>query len=296
MNFTQLKFVIATADLGSFSHAAQQCNVTQPTLSNGIAKLESELNQKIFERTTRTVNLTKFGEQLLPTLLSIVRLEEVAYITAKQFSNPETVIIKIGISPLLNTHIISMLTSSFEQQHQGYELVLIEDNLKVLDEKLKNKELDLILVPKVKTNANRQSLPLYKEPLFLIEKHMPNHDIVEVRKIRDKTFVMVPDSCGLAEITRNLICTSKKTIKEYQGRAMSYQVLADWASHGLGAAILPESKILPDKPKQQLMKANQPVTITFEAQWLPNQSKATELLTRYFEANSANISQGIAKA
>ena len=96
MNFVQLKFVKATAELESFSKASSICNVTQPSLSSGISKLEQELGQKIFDRTTRSVKLTPFGEHLLPILVSILRLEEVARMSAKTFSNAEITLLKIG--------------------------------------------------------------------------------------------------------------------------------------------------------------------------------------------------------
>ena len=96
MNFSHLKFVKATSEFKSFSKAAQFCHVTQPTLSNGVSKLEEELGERIFTRTTRMVELTPFGEILLPTIASILSLEEMIYLNAKEFSNPETVVLKIG--------------------------------------------------------------------------------------------------------------------------------------------------------------------------------------------------------
>ncbi|MCZ6854286.1 MAG: LysR family transcriptional regulator, partial [Gammaproteobacteria bacterium] len=62
MNFAQLRFVKATSEFKSFTKAAQFCHVTQPTLSNGVSKLEEDLGEKIFARTTRIVGLTPFGE------------------------------------------------------------------------------------------------------------------------------------------------------------------------------------------------------------------------------------------
>ncbi len=87
MNFSQLKFVKATSEFKSFSKAAQFCHVTQPTLSNGVLKLEDELGEKIFVRTTRTVGLTTFGEMLLPTIVSILSLEGMIYLNAREFSS-----------------------------------------------------------------------------------------------------------------------------------------------------------------------------------------------------------------
>ena len=295
MNFSQLKFIKATSEFKSFSKAAQFCHVTQPTLSNGVSKLEEELGEKIFVRTTRTVGLTTFGEMLLPTIASILSLEEMIYLNAKEFSNPETVVLKIGMSPLVSTQFVTLLTKSYKVQNSKHEILLIEENLSILDEKLKNHELDLILIPLVKRTSSKNSIRLYDEDLFLIDNVDSTHSKVSINDIRDKTFVMVPDSCGLSEITRSLLRTTRKEVKEYEGKALSYQVLADWASHGLGSAILPKSKILPNISKQQIFKSNKPAKISFEARWLSNESKPLSNLIRYFKKNIDDIARGTAE-
>ncbi len=295
MNFTQMRFVIATARVESLTKAAQFCNVTQPTLSNGVSKLEDELGEKIFERTTRTVRLTRFGESLLPTIISILSLEEMIYLNAKGFSNPETVVLKIGMSPLVSTQFVTLLTNSYKVQNSKHEILLIEENLGTLDEKLKTHELDLILVPIVKRTSSKNSIRLYDEDLFLIDNVDSTHSKVSINNIRDKTFVMVPDSCGLSEITRSLLRTTRKEAKEYEGKALGYQVLADWASHGLGSAILPKSKILPHISKQQIFKSNKPAKISFEARWLSGENRPLSNLIQYFKKNIDGIARGIAK-
>lgn len=106
---------------------------------------------------------------------------------------------------------------------------------------------------------------------------------------------MAPDSCGLSEITRSLLRTTRKEIKEYEGKALSYQVLADWASHGLGSAILPKSKILPHISKQQIFKSNKPTKISFEAKWLSNNNKPLKKIIQHFKKNIDQIVRGIAE-
>jgi len=118
---------------------------------------------------------------------------------------------------------------------------------------------------------------------------------VSINNIRDKTFVMVPDSCGLSEITRSLLRTTRKEIKEYEGKALSYQVLADWASHGLGSAILPRSKILPQISKQQILKSNKPAKIIFEAKWISKDNKALKKMVQHFKKNIDEIARGLAE-
>ncbi|PHR22284.1 MAG: hypothetical protein COA38_18085, partial [Fluviicola sp.] len=267
----------------------------QPTLSNGVSKLEDELGQKIFARTTRLVELTPFGEMLLPTISAIIDLKQKIYSNVKEYSNPETVILKVGISPLVNTKFVALLTNSYKSQNDKHEILLIEENLSVLNERLKNHELDLILVPITKKSSNKNSIRLYDEDLFLIDNLVNSESYVPLNDIRDRTFVMVPDSCGLSEITRSLLRTTRKEVSEYEGKALSYQVLADWASNGLGSAILPKSKILPHISKQQIYKSKKPVKIIFEARWLSSENKALNNLINYFKKNVEKIALGLSE-
>ena len=73
MNLRHLEFALAAARERSFSRAAERCHVTQPTLSNGIALLEGELGGQIFVRTTRKVDLSAFGQQILPLIEAVVQ-------------------------------------------------------------------------------------------------------------------------------------------------------------------------------------------------------------------------------
>ena len=295
MNFSQLKFITATAELKSFSRAAEFCGITQPTLSNGVSKLEEELGEKIFIRTTRTVETTPFGQLLLPIIKSILMQQEMIYKSAKDFSDPKTIVLKIGLSPLISTKIIAPMMNSFKSQNSKYEILLTEENLSILDEKLARQEIDLILVPAVRKSSTKNVLHLYEEDLFFVNDHPKSTKAtVQLDDIRDEIFVMVPDSCGLSELTRSLLRTTRTEIKEYEGKALSYQVLADWATHGLGAAVLPQSKIPVGISKQQICKTDKPVKIFFEARWVSTDNKPLKKLMQHFKKNIKSIVTGMA--
>src|SRR3954468_11018314 len=65
MELQQLRYLLAVAKTGNFSRAAEQCHVSQPSLSQQIAKLESELGERLFSRLKRRAVLTSAGEALL---------------------------------------------------------------------------------------------------------------------------------------------------------------------------------------------------------------------------------------
>jgi DNA-binding transcriptional LysR family regulator len=66
MDVRQLEYVVAIAEEGSFTRAAQRCHIVQSALSHQVARLESELGVKLFERTSRSVRLADAGLLLLP--------------------------------------------------------------------------------------------------------------------------------------------------------------------------------------------------------------------------------------
>lgn len=279
MNFAQLKFVCSVNKQGSFSRAAQACHVTQPTLSNAILKLEDELGHKIFERSTRKVSTTKFGLFLIPQIASLIEQQSNIIESAKNFYQETKLAYRVGVSPLINHAYLSDIIKWIKQQNINYEIILTEENLSVLERLLNENKLDIILIPKLKAVANFESLPLYQECLYFIDAEEITKPNVELKSIRDKSYIMVPDICGLSDITRNLIRTANSELRESKGKALSYQVLCEWAENGMGAAILPESKTNSALYKQKITQSGTPVKMTFDIRWLKeNKNKLEKLL------------------
>src|ERR1043165_977857 len=75
MEMHQLRYMVAIARSGNFSRAAEQCHVSQPSLSQQIQKLEDELGERLFDRMKRAAKLTAYGEAFLRRAVKI--LEEV---------------------------------------------------------------------------------------------------------------------------------------------------------------------------------------------------------------------------
>lgn len=72
MEIHQLEYFIAIVETGSFSRAADRCNVAQPSLSQQIKKLETEIGHLLFDRLGRKVVLTDAGRLLIPKARTIL--------------------------------------------------------------------------------------------------------------------------------------------------------------------------------------------------------------------------------
>ena len=278
MNLTQLRYVRAVAETGSFTQAAEQCHVTQPTLSNGIAQLELELGERFFTRTTRAVAPTPFGERLLPLIVKVLEAQAELIREAESFARPGRAAVRIGTSPLVRSGWLAPVLEEFHKEHPGVEVILHEQNMDDLYRMLDEGLLDFVFGVAGNRRQSWAAAPLYREPLYFIARggsELAGRDLVKFEDIVDETFVMVPNVCGLAKATRALFRSRRKKLQEYPGEALSYQVLEEWAALGLGAAILPKSKLQSAESKAALLtdKSGETLLLDFDAVWLDRLDK-----------------------
>ncbi len=272
MNLSQLQYAKAVAETNSFSRAAEICFVTQPTLSNAISQLEEELGGKLFARTTRKVDLTDFGRFLIPYLDNVLSAHSNLVNQAKSYQKTEQTMVRLGLSPLINTNLLSSIIEPFNEKHPDLTFILAEMNLVDLETHLNDEKLDFIFVPNSSQESKLSSLPFYKEDLLYIEKKQKKVSVsptLTIEDIANETFLMVPNECGLAILTREIFASENLDLKEYSGKALSYQMLEAWAMLGIGTTLLPKSKISSHEVNAKLVnnKDGIPLSIGFEIKW-----------------------------
>lgn len=145
MNLNQLRFTVAVAETMSFSQAAEICCVTQPTLSNGIAQLEDELGARVFDRTTRRVQLTPFGTHILPLVNAVLEAQTELMKSAAAHLNPQLKLIRIGQSPLVDATLVAMVLDPFKRAHAGVDVFFKECFLNDLNERIEQETIDISL-------------------------------------------------------------------------------------------------------------------------------------------------------
>ncbi|WBT37226.1 MULTISPECIES: LysR family transcriptional regulator [Hyphomicrobium] len=278
MNLQQLRYVRALAEEGSFVAAASRCAVTQPTLSNGIAQLEADLGHRIFRRTTRSVALTAYGERILPAVLDALKAFERVRDLAKQTGKAQHV--SVGLSPCVGIRMAEVAFEPAKAQRADLEIVYRESNLAELCDLMRRSQIDIILSP---LDTRSQALPdcmvqrIYSEPLLFIPRKevrekWAHASHVTVREIAEEQFVLVPNACGLAQVTKRLFEDNCCTLNRYLGEASSYSVVEEWSDMGLGSGILPASKISMSSrhPAIPILDDGQPAKIDYFAVGKPN--------------------------
>lgn len=258
MNINQLRFAVAVASTHSFSQAAKRCFVTQPTLSNAVAQLEEQLGHKLFLRTTRSVSLTPFGEEIVPKFEKLIAESEGILAFAKSWKAEPQSVIRIGLSPVVDMMLLQQLIEPYRTQHQQDEFYCQECYLDDLEDQLKHHQLDIIIMPPREVKSAADRITLYSEPLFYVptQPTSQDQDFFTLQDASQQKLVLTVDVCGLREATQKLFQNNNLSINEYPGQATSYSVVEDWAKVGIGAGVLPQSKISESNPSARPLKVS----------------------------------------
>jgi len=166
MNLQELRYLVAVAEHRHFGRAAEACNVSQPTLSSQIRKLESELGITLLERTNKRVEITLVGSQILAhaqrALAEAKQIEEVA----RAAHDPLTGSLKLGVIPTLSPYLMPLILKPLRENYPGLTIELWEDQTRVLIDGLRSHRLDAALLATEPDSPEITDIVLFDEPLL----------------------------------------------------------------------------------------------------------------------------------
>jgi LysR family hydrogen peroxide-inducible transcriptional activator len=167
MEFQQLRYLTAVADLGNFSRAAESCHVSQPSLSAQLAKLEDELGGSLIERSRRGSRLTPRGELFIPRAREVLRQLEDAERDIADFDRGEVGAIRLGCLPTTGAYLLPPLLAAHKGERPGVRVILSEGSSPVLAERLMDREVDLAIMDQAGMTDGLTGTELFSEPLFI---------------------------------------------------------------------------------------------------------------------------------
>jgi DNA-binding transcriptional LysR family regulator len=138
----QIQSFLQVAQLGSFTRAAQRLNVAQPALSQQIRDLEAELGIRLFDRTTRRVELTDGGREFERSAAKILDDLDRAARDAHGLANKERGRIIVAAPPLLSAIVLPTAIADFRSKYPGIQIVLVDAATDQIANKVRSGEVD----------------------------------------------------------------------------------------------------------------------------------------------------------
>jgi len=146
MELHQLEYLVAVAEEGSFTRAAERVHVAQPGVSAQIGRLERELGQQLFDRTGRAVRLTEVGAAVLPYARAALGAVGGARQAVDELTGLLHGRVAIGMITACSITTLFDLLADFHRQHPAVEISLAEASSDELAAALRDGRLDLALI------------------------------------------------------------------------------------------------------------------------------------------------------
>ncbi|MEI6946201.1 LysR substrate-binding domain-containing protein [Paraflavisolibacter sp. H34] len=256
MTLTQLEYVIAVDNARHFARAAEQCYVTQPTLSMQIQKLEEELEVKIFDRSKQPVVPTEAGEAIIAQARKAVAECGAIFEVVQAQKGILHGQLALGIIPTLAPYLLPLFLPSFTKKYPNVKLVVNELTTEMIINRLREGRIDAgLLVTPLLEPGIKEDLLFYEELIAYVSQSNAAYkkNYVLANDIDpDKLWLLEEGHCFRSQIVN--LCELRRRSKEsshFEYEAGSIETLRRLVETNDGITIIPELATLDMTARQQ---------------------------------------------
>jgi LysR family hydrogen peroxide-inducible transcriptional activator len=245
MELHQLRYFCAVAETGSFSRAAEQSHVSQPSLSQQILKLEDELGARLFDRLGRSIRLTDVGKTFLPRARAVLRELEAARGDVVEQKDSLGGSICVGVIPTVAPYFLPPHLTSFSRKFPQVHLTVVEEITPVLLDRLRAGTIDVAVLALPIRGHEFEAFPLLTERLFaaLPKKHkLASRRDLSLKDLRSEPFLLLRDGHCFRD-TAVAACDRARLHPQIIFESGQFSSLLSMVGAGMGVSIVPEMAI-----------------------------------------------------
>ena len=256
LGFRDLQYIIAVAECGSFSRAADACAITQPALSERIKRIENTLGIQLFERNKRAFKVTPVGERLVRKARALLDdahdIDEIVSSSHEALSGP----LRIGIIATLGPYLMPLVLPRLKKAYPKLELILHEGLTDNLVDTLQAGSLDMVIAAAPVNAAGLEQLPLFQEPFVLavpVGNELASRKVVHARDLCGDDMVLLEDGHCLSGQALD-VCPAKQRQNRNRLHAMTLETLRHMVATGAGYTLLPSLAVGNRPPLENLIR------------------------------------------
>lgn len=245
MELHQLRYFCAVVDTHSFSRAALQCHVSQPSLSQQILKLEEELGARLFDRLGRTIRLTALGQTFLPRARAVLRELEVARGEVDEQKDSVGGTITIGVIPTVAPYLLPPHLVAFSRKFPQARVTVVEEITPVLLERLRAATIDLAILALPIRGHEFETYPILSERIFAAlpkHHHLARRHSLSLKDLRSEPFLLLRDGHCFRD-TAVAACDRARLHPQIVFESGQFSSLLSMVGVGMGVSIVPEMAI-----------------------------------------------------
>ena len=243
MKLEQIRQFVALAETLNFHRAAERLNMTQPPLSNSLARLEAELGVRLFDRTQRRVEITEAGIAALVDARRVLFHAEQMRRSIQDSVAGVSGAIRLGFVGTATYSLLPRLLKEFRALYPKVELILEESWTTDLLDKIDRRELDFALVRVPVLAPTRVRLELVERDRFVVAVPaagpLGERTTIDIRELKDQPLISysrshVPNLSALV----TLMCQEAGFQPNVVQEAVQAQTILSLVESGIGIAVV----------------------------------------------------------
>ena len=248
MNLSQLKYFVTLARLEHYTKAAEELEISQPSLSYAMTMLEQELGTKLFQKKGRNIVLTKYGKFFLDYVEQSLQTRELGVRKTKSMTGQTKGRIDLAYIYTLGSEFVPRIVGDFLRSHEELDIQFhfTVGNTSELLKGLKEETFDLAFCSMPEKEAGIEFFPVARETLaVVVPKGHPlsGRGEVDLEETAPYPQIFFTQSSGLRPVVESLFETAKIKPK------IAYEIEEDGSMAGLvaqnfGIAVMPDIPIL----------------------------------------------------
>jgi LysR family hydrogen peroxide-inducible transcriptional activator len=243
LTLKQFRYFEALARHGHFGRAAETCSISQPALSMQIKEMEEMLGTELFERGSRQVRLTNFGEDLALRVRSILRavdeLEDLARASQDQFAGR----LRIGVIPTIAPYLLPTIIGNLTRMNADLDIHVRETVTPKLLEELAEGRLDTAIVALPVSEPSLTEVALFSEDFVLVRPGEDEGKPVPSREsLREMRLLLLEEGHCFRDQALSF-CNIHSALPRELLDGSSLTTLVQMVGAGIGVTLIPEMAV-----------------------------------------------------
>ncbi|WP_438487608.1 LysR family transcriptional regulator [Streptomyces sp. S186] len=245
MELQQMRYVVAVAETGGFTRAAERCHVVQSALSHQIARLEKELGARLFDRTSRRVRLTAAGEAFVPVARQALQAAERARAEVEAVTGEVSGRLAVGAISTVGAVDLARELGAFRTTYPKVRISLQMEMSDPLLERVREGVLDVAfvgLVPGARPVGVREKVLARGELVAVVPPEHPlaGRGWTTLARVARETFVDWTEGSA-ARRQREEAFRAAGLTAEVPFEVTTVEFMAELVRAGLGIGMVPEA-------------------------------------------------------
>ena len=243
MELKHLVSYAAVVRLGSFSRAAEELYIAQPTISLHVRQLEEELQTKLLIRTTKSLEVTEKGREVYEYAASILQLRD--RIT-ERCTDSERRIIRLGASTIPSAYILPEVLPPYVKRHPEVYFTIDQGDSRSVTEKLAEGVTDVALIGMKPASAEISAEPFYEDSVVIITPvrepflTMKETGSATLRELFEEPVILREEGSGSLKAANTFLANAGYTENDLNvaARTNDPEAIKNLVAQGLGISMI----------------------------------------------------------